>query len=74
MRMTSYYSIGTLVVVRVPIQPQTKMLAPFNGTIHRIKAWRPFSGGLYMYMLEDCVSEYGVPYWFADDWLVEVVE
>jgi len=68
----AYIPAGTLVAVNVPDIPSTKMLQQFKGYCYRVKSWKHYTGGQYMYTLEECESRFGTPYWFADEWLREI--
>ena len=72
MKAPLHFTPGKLVAVNVPNTGSTQMLQKFNGYCYKVTSWKHYSGGLFMYTLEECVSEHGVPFWFADEWLREV--
>lgn len=74
MRQLSYFPVGTLVAVQVPDTSQTHMLLKYNGTIHRVTRHHTvLHQTIHAYTLDGCRSKYGIPFWFADDWLREVI-
>ena len=65
------YPYGPLMAVSVPSTCRNLCPLDFNGTIHRATKRTRVIGG-YTYELEGCVSRYGVPYTFAEEWLVRI--
>lgn len=67
--------VGTKVLVNVPVEHETKQLIKFNGMESVITAKTKTardSGIAPMYAVKYCESYYGVPYWFIEDWLIEL--
>jgi len=72
MAHATHYTQHTLVAVHVP-EKSEPMLHQYNGKCYYVRSWRQ-CGVSYMYTLEGCVSNLGVPYWFAHEWLRRVSE
>lgn len=74
MREKKHYITGELVAVHFPKKEHTdvSMLKRFEGFCYSVRSWRYFGAGGYMYTLEGCVSDEGVPYTFADEWLFPI--
>lgn len=60
----------TLVAVRIPKPYKfgTEVLDRFNGFCYTVKDVKKFKGHPY-YALNECESDYGINYWFAQEWL-----
>jgi len=72
MTAPAYYTPGTLVAVHVPKgEINYPMVKEFDGNCYKVKHWQRYSAS-YMYTLEGCRSKYGVPFWFAHEWLRRV--
>ena len=67
---------GTRVKIMIPLKEQTASttLKQLNGIIAEVEEAKYYrskkSAAYYIYRLKDVVSRYGMPYFFAEAWLI----
>ena len=63
---------GMKVKVMLPLSEKTvnNVIRQFDGTITTISNALTTPKALPQYNLDGCVSKFGKPYWFLEDWLV----